>query len=312
MALLPTTGPDLVRTYQLYQHEATSTLQQLVKHLLEAKHMYQSVELRPAEISDRFKDADEVLAKAIRTAELGLPKWPWPVEEDYSIDKMMQGQPKAIYSHLTWKPLDLKLYCKVCGRVEPFNSSGARNLFNRNEVDVGGLVRNGKLHQLYTLSFLCQSCKLIPEVFLIRRVGLKLTLCGRAPMEHTPVPKEVPKLVSEFYGGAVIAHQSGQTLAGLFLLRTVCEQWAQKFADRGDRADMALDKYTATLPADFKERFPSLQKIYTDLSAAVHSADASTELFEKTVVELVKHFNARALFGLAGPPAVSTEPGAIA
>ena len=122
-------------------------------------------------------------------------------------------------------------------------------------------------------------------------------------MEHAPVPKIVPKEISKFYAGAVIAHQSGQTLAGLFMLRTTCEQWAKRWAAPEDRADAAIEKYMAALPQDFKDRIPSVQKMYSDLSAAIHQANPDEELFAKTIVDLKKHFNARGVYELAGPEA---------
>jgi adenylate kinase len=73
------------------------------------------------------------------------------------------------------------------------------------------------------LSYQCQSCKGVPEVFLVRREHLKRTNAGRAPIEHVEVPKDIPKHVSRFFRGAIVAHQSGQTLAGIFLLQTLIE-----------------------------------------------------------------------------------------
>ena len=195
------------------------------------------------------------------------------------------------------------MFCKVCDRLEPFNSVMSSNYLTKHDLSSPGIFHAMNWNQVYALSYLCQSCKAVPEVFLVRRTGTKLTLCGRAPMEHAPVPKIVPKEISKFYAGAVIAHQSGQTLAGLFMLRTTCEQWAKRWAAPEDRADAAIEKYMAALPQDFKDRIPSVQKMYSDLSAAIHQANPDEELFAKTIVDLKKHFNARGVYELAGPEA---------
>jgi hypothetical protein len=50
-------------------------------------------------------------------------------------------------------------------------------------------------------------------------------LSGRAPIEHVLVPNVIPKNAAGFFKDALIAYQSGQTLAALFLLRTLIEQW---------------------------------------------------------------------------------------
>ena len=120
-------------------------------------------------------------------------------------------------------------------------------------------------------------------------------------MEHVQVPPEVPKEVTRFYSGAVVAYQSGQTLAGLFLLRTLCEQWARKFAAAQDFADEAINKYMDSLPGDFKARFPSFRSIYEKLSADIHAATGSDELYVQMLAELNEHFSARKLFKLPTP-----------
>ena len=126
------------------------------------------------------------------------------------------------------------------------------------------------------------------------------------------VPKFVPKTVSRFLGGAIVAHQSGQTLAGLFLLRTLIEQWA-RFASGSKKewADHVLEDYMATLPGDFKTRFPSMRGLYGELSADIHIAKASAELFEKARLQIVEHFDARRMFKLEDV-AVATPPGEAA
>ena len=117
-------------------------------------------------------------------------------------------------------------------------------------------------------------------------------------MEHVQVPFEIPKEVARFYSGAVVAHQSGQTLAGLFLLRTLCEQWARRFAAADDHADQAINIYMDSLPEDFKGRFPSLRSIYEMLSADIHAATGSDELYVQMLTEIGEHFSARKVFKL--------------
>jgi hypothetical protein len=58
------------------------------------------------------------------------------------------------------------------------------------------------------------------------------------------------------------------------------------------------EAYQATLPTDFKSRFPSLSDIYGRLSVAMHKADADAALFEECCAKVVKHFEARRLFDL--------------
>ena len=136
---------------------------------------------------------------------------------------------------------------------------------------------------------------------LVQRVGGKLTLCGRSPMEHVPVSTDIPKSIRTYYSQSVIAQRSGQILAGLFLLRTAIEQWARKFAPAPDYADRALEAYMTTLPDDFKARFPSLRQIYEKISLDIHKATGSSELYDAMLADFVEHFEARRLFKIADP-----------
>src|SRR3990167_9053700 len=152
--------------------------------------------------------------------------------------------------------------------------------------------------QVFVFSFLCQSCKALPEFFMVRREANKLILAGRSPIEHVDVPKVFPKELRQFFSGAIIAHQSGQTLAGLFLLRTFIEQWVKKCGATQERADEALKWYGTTLPEDFRSWFPSLEYLYSQLSASIHAAEASQELFNEAALDIERHFDARRLFEL--------------
>src|SRR4030042_4379170 len=134
---------------------------------------------------------------------------------------------------------------------------------------------------------------------MIRRKGLKLNLEGRSPIEHVAVPKVIPKKQDKYYSDAIIAHNSGQTLAGLFLLRTFIEQYIRNLYNRSELpVDQLIEQYMASLPTDFKSRFPSLQDMYSQLSEAIHMATASEELFASTVEKINRHFDAKRLFGL--------------
>jgi hypothetical protein len=147
--------------------------------------------------------------------------------------------------------------------------------------------------------------------FLVRREDLKLRLCGRDPIEAVPPPKVLPGSHSKFYSDAQIAHHAGQTLAGIFLLRTFIEQFwrsvpeVQELIKQQARAtgDEQATAYQAMLPPDFKSRFPSLSDVYGQLSTAMHEAKADAALFEDCCAKIVEHFEARRLFKIGAKPA---------
>lgn len=201
-------------------------------------------------------------------------------------------------TNILFVPPDIKLFCMKCDRIEPFNVLNGSDLFARVNILNDPVQSKAGVVQIFTLSYLCQSCKAIPEIFLIRREGSKLTLSGRSPMEHVDVPKVIPKIVAHFYSGAIVAHQSGQTLAGIFLLRTLIEQFAYTKSTNPKTADDAIDQYMASLPEDFKARFPSFREIYSLLSVDIHSAKGSPDVFEDSRAKIIKHYEARQLFGI--------------
>lgn len=99
-------------------------------------------------------------------------------------------------------------------------------------------------------------------------------------------------------------------MAGIFLLRTLIEQWARIRTKGEERdADKVLQAYMATLPHDFRERFPSMPNVYGELSADLHTATGSAELFDKAVGEIDQHFDAPRLHRVPDEdPQPASEP----
>ncbi|MBI2815938.1 MAG: hypothetical protein HYX72_03265 [Acidobacteria bacterium] len=273
----------------------------MLKDLLESKHLYQGVLIDHTALSKDYSNllqnpGEDLWRFQIDVSQLLLNDW--VVIDNSKRTPKAVGVPAASKENLAFKVPDVKLFCRECDRIEAYNSISPDDIpqYTRSSQPLG--IGNRRV-QVFVMSFLCQSCKTVPEVFLIRRKGSRVTICGRAPMEAVAVPGAIPKSVHRFYSGAVVAHQSGQTLAGLFLFRTLVEQWARgQMSEPPNQADQVLDRYMATLPDDFKSRFPSLRALYAELSADIHSASGSEELFGKAGQQIVEHFEARRLFKL--------------
>lgn len=274
--------------------DVVDAIRKAVRTLLEEKHLYQSIEVPVDTHVAKHTVKNEHQWPAMDLVTSRIANWDW-----HATDTRDAHPYTASSTTLTWTPPDAKVYCPSCKRVEAFNLSSCLNLLNTD-----GYVRD-QAEQAYAISYQCQSCKGVPQTFLVRRIGARMTLSGRIPMEQVVVPKAIPQAVASYYSGAVVAHQSGQTLAGLFMLRTLCEQWARMYSV-DPHADKAITAYMDSLPDDFKSRFPSLRKIYEDLSERLHAAKPDTTLFASVVDDLNLHFDARALFRLEPPaPAVT-------
>jgi hypothetical protein len=302
---------------------AAVAISDALRDLLENKHLYQSVSVSRHSL-DQYKN--ERIIEAVKRAETSLALGGMSSSEamnrtardcDASIHEILEAewlpplQGTFVVSQQVTPLLGVNFtlptihtFCPECEERWPFNPNpqlSFSTLFSQSMF----FLRDKKC-QVFVLTYQCQSCKGEPLVFEVRREQTKLTLCGRSIIESLPVPKSLPKPVAKFYADAHIAHNAGQTLAGLFLLRTFIEQFWRQLAERGAikvsnkksqrHADELGTAYSASLPADFKVRFPSLTKIYEQISDCLHSGKADGELFVKSASEIEEHFEARRLY----------------
>jgi len=208
----------------------------------------------------------------------------------------MAGKPKAEVIDFVLPPT-VHLYCGVCkGRwpANPMVDHGAA------ETDTSGS------DQTSMLAYQCQSCKSAPVRFLVTRENRKLQLSGRAPIEDVIVPDVLPKPFRGYFSNAVIAFQCGQTLAAVFLLRVLIEQFwrSQKAIGEKLKSEPRLSGeqlgqlYAESLPKAFKEQFPSLSDLYGKLSESMHLATANADFYQDCRDKVIEHFDARRLFKL--------------
>ena len=262
-----------------------------LRGLLEGKHLYQSIllaEIPFPDIVNAFTMSQQQLA--------GITRNSWIVANP----RMVVG-PQPEDAGIQFIIPHVQMYCKTCERSRPFNPQTAAEPLAGSSTTYRHVRTNeGVMVQVFAVAFECQGCKGPHEVLLIHRDGYRLTLCGRAPIEHVEVSKAIPTEVAKFYSGAIVAHQCGQTLAALFLFRTCIEQWMRKWDTNEARTEDAMKKYLESLPDDFKQRFPSLPNIYSKISAALHTANAGAGLFDESAKDIVEHFDARRLFKLPG------------
>jgi hypothetical protein len=308
----------------------STAITQAVRDLLTNRHLYQSIEVSVSATNEHIQALAKASEAAIRTtllssgggvAEGGAMKTflesakvrdsalaaTWDVTPPPTT---MFGLPAAKHPDIIY--FDLPTIFTVCSNPKckqrsPFNPSPLHEPVGSS---CGEVVARDMCEgvQVFVCAYQCQSCKTEPLVFLIRRRGGKLTLAGRSRIENISAPAFLPKHVREFYSDAVIAFNSGKPLPGLFMLRVVIEQfWSDLerrrvliVSDERGRlhADQLADAYNSILPPEFRDRFPSLGKIYKDISERLHNATADTELFEKSEREIVEHFDARRVMKL--------------
>jgi len=294
--------------FQRMQPYFKSSIENELKLLFETKHLYQNVKVELPDLNIAQKELKELFKKSPKNypgADSDDPIEYFrisPSEIQWTINNPgMRRIPMATPGENTdvgieFTPPTVKLFCGSCKRVEPFNFQYGED-FLKEFIGVRGFSEPIN-EQVFSLAYQCQSCKSTPEIFIVRRDGLKLILSGRTPIEEIEVPSFLPKEQRKFFSNATIAFNSGQILAGKFLLRTFIEQFIRDFANdkTSQDIDALFEKYGGSLPDDFKQRFPSLAKIYSLLSTHIHSADSTTDLFIQAQKDIQEHFEAKRLF----------------
>jgi hypothetical protein len=271
-----------------------------LKQLLENKHLYQKVSISADSIIKQVRDTtldarlmfdravQPVLANlrfmlasaVVRTADRGGTETTWP----------------------TLAITNIKAFCSACRSREAFSPVWYRDLANelakpsRRDEPVSDSLSSD--FQLLFLAYQCQVCRGTPEGFMVRRRGWDLFYEGRSPIEFIEIPSFLPKEEREFFRDAVIAQNTGKTLAGLFYLRTFIEQFARRrIAAKGRlTGDQIFDEYNKTLPEKQRDQMPSLREWYDKLSEALHEAKSDDALFEQAKNEIERHFDFRRLF----------------
>lgn len=270
-------------TYNAIYCALGSLIHNAIRQLLEEKHLYQSADIS-IHLVPEYKQYEPLVKR------VAFSRW----STDSSLLDV-RGRPLNLgLDILAFRvPTGLKLFCETCSSREAYNPADALEVRHS-----AAIFEKPSNVQDFALPYQCQHCKSACEVFLLRRDKLKLTLCGRAPMEHVEVPPFIPRKVQSYFRDAIVAYQSGKTLAALFYLRTLIEQWVIIKTGITDKADVVLDTYMEQLPLFFKSHFPSMRDLYGELSGAIHMAREDSTLYARASAEIIHHFDGRRLHNI--------------
>jgi hypothetical protein len=285
---------------------ANDRLNKSYKELVETKHLYQSVtvdfespfkELMAKVLADTHKQAFRDYAETAASVALFLSETP-----QFNTDP--GGGVK--YPSLGLTLGNVKLFCSACKAVETFSPASYSDAMKDGRGTNPRIASYAAHFQVFAISYQCENCKQVPVVFLIRRVGWKLTIQGRSPIETVVTPPFIPKIETWLFSGAVVAHQTGNTLAGLFYLRSFIEQFARRQTGIAGKktGDDILDAYQALIPEKNRDHMPSLRSWYEQLSVPIHTAKSDSAMFEEAKNAIIEHFDFRRVFKIAdtAPP----------
>jgi hypothetical protein len=284
----------------------TTAVADSLKTLMEQKHLYQGVSI----------DINGIVSAALRTDKAEHPSDSQSRQNAagivsraaharwllYPSREAQIGGAAGAASPIVVELRPFRMFCARCTRRERYEVVRADDF----AFDVYRQYAAGEFHlpqwpladQAFVISALCQGCKNFPEVLLIRRTTAKnrLTLSGRTPLEAAEVQANLPDPEVSFFRDAVVAHQSGKTLAGLFFLRTFTEQFARRVIGESGRrsGEEIMDAYNKTLPDAIRPMIPSLGDCYGRLSEALHAGRGDDALFDEMRGRIEQHFDFRA------------------
>jgi hypothetical protein len=293
-------------------HSVNQSLKEQFKLLLEEKHLYQSVDavdfsqiydtLSKMILMDRDKYDFQQFANGLHYEPIT------PSEQQLFI--ALPGSGNRKYPKLILLLLNVKLYCSNCKTRETFSPTwqvDATNEIIQRHSGEHRIALHPRSFQLFTFVYQCETCRSVPVSFLVARKGWKLTIAGRSPFEEVDVPKFIPKSERWLFSEAIVATQTGNTLAGLFYLRSFIEQFARRQTGiKGKQTgETILDKYQAMLPETQRDHMPSLRSWYEKLSAPIHAATPDDSLFQEARTAIEEHFDFRRLYKI---PETATQP----
>jgi hypothetical protein len=200
-------------------------------------------------------------------------------------------------------PGNARIYCNTCKASEAFRPVFLRDVLNHIaeaelKQELAESPRNRLQH--FAITYLCQRCKISQTVFLIKADAKGLKIVGRAPIEGVEAPALIPPDSKGYYREALLAFQTGRTLAAIFFLRVLVEQYLKSVVPpkAGDKVSDIANAYAATIPENIRSHMPSLASIYSRLSVAIHAAEADANIFEGCRNEVLEHFDFRRLYKL--------------
>jgi hypothetical protein len=302
-------------------HEAVSeflralnrSLTSQLRVLLEQKHLYQRVEVEPAEIWKELKPHVVSNGEWVRSNVEGtLATMLFITANPRAAATNPDSRSKAIPPTLLLE--NVRLYCERCGERQahaPIWFENVTDIILERYVATTAQGYDTKDTQILFLVYQCQLCLGIPKSFIVRRANWNFILEGYSPLEHIELPGHIPQAERPLFRDALVAWNTGKKLAGVFYLRAFIEQFARRVTGLTGKhtGDEIMETYAATLPAEIKGTFPSLREWYDKLSEPIHSADenAADGVFEEARAAVEHHFEIRRVFKVSEKPGQASQ-----
>lgn len=219
----------------------------------------------------------------------------------HEIDFIDGGKLKPPYDEFTEYvefPSAIVTSCEHCKGVRL-----PHNLYSVKEPDF--LDRCDPSDQTYCFVLQCQNCKGNFLYVMVRRTGSRFRLVGRSAVEMPSLPDGFPKGQSKYFADAILAHRTGNTLAGVCLFRIALEQYLRDVTGNkatGISGDALYEAFKHYLPKEFPiGSVRGFGEVYGRLSEVMHNPDLlSGEEFDSLLQDVTRFFAFLKLMPLEG------------
>lgn len=285
---------------------AQEAIEDAISVLLERKGLYQKVDVAFERLSNHL---DSIKAPSFQTFIGEFSTRPWvPVSQDVTKENHARAEffcgvgdsPLSASSDqlkLAFYLPSIKLYCADCKDEHTFSSvtamwwDGFADCYPR---------YGAKTQQIFNLTYTCVKCRNNPISFMLKRDGLRLTLCGRSERLSIEVPSLIPKALRDVIRDAKSAVAENDLPAGFYHLRTFVEHYMKSclgipVAQRITGEDLGA-KYNASLDSRMSSGLPSMPSLYERSSRFMHERSGSDEDFNALMESVEGHLSAKELF----------------
>lgn len=270
--------------------------------LLSAKGLYQNVRVDSTACSEHPETEEELRRE--------FSKRPWePVSMGHA-DSMADREISS-YAGLGGETLgtpadkmrlhfplpDIETWCTECRKATAHASTlASRNASFGKQFPILG----EQTIQVFIPYYICSLCRKQILVFLIRRKGYALQLCGRSDRLHVDVPRVIPKRHRQIFEDALGAVAENDVAAGFYHLRTIIEHYMKHSLsiDVGEqiRGDDLCAQYKGSLDPRMSSGMPSLSLVYETCSAHMHARTGTPKDFATQCAAVTGHLEAKDLF----------------
>ncbi|MDI5936357.1 hypothetical protein [Halomonas kalidii] len=274
--------------------------------LLANKGLYQNVELDLSSVAEHTaqigsSSADELKAEFSRR--------PWvPISPGLTNENLMRAE---FFCGVSDSPLsapssELKIsfpmpgfkgYCGKCRDDHSFTSIGV--LWADGFLDYFPRMSE-KTEQLFNFHYNCSICRDNIIGFLVKRTGLRLSLCGRSERPRVETPKIIPKKLRPIMADALGAVSENDVFAGFYHLRTFCEHYMKSClglsVEERIIGEELCEKYNGILDRRMTSDLPSMVVIYDTSSKYMHSRAGDRGEFRELLNQVEGHLKAKELF----------------